>query len=87
MLRDVRTTVRLDESLLKEAREYASRTDRTLSGLIEDALRSFMRSGRRRLAAKPSVLKTFRGRGLQPGINLDNTAALLDLLDRGDAAR
>jgi hypothetical protein len=31
-------------------------------------------------------LPTFGGQGLQPGVDLDDTATLLDLMDRGDAA-
>jgi hypothetical protein len=72
---------------MREAKEYAARTGRTLTSLIQEALRSFMRSGRKRPAAGRPPLTTFRGRGVQPGVDLDNTAALLDLMDRGDAAR
>ena len=35
----MRTTIRLDDDLLREAKVYAAATDRTLSRLIEDALR------------------------------------------------
>lgn len=31
-------------------------------------------------------LPTFAGQGVQPGVDLDDTASLLDLMDRGDAA-
>ncbi|MEX0692752.1 MAG: hypothetical protein WD043_13005 [Gemmatimonadales bacterium] len=31
-------------------------------------------------------LPTFAGRGLQPGVDLDDTASLLDVMDRSDAA-
>ena len=34
----------------------------------------------------PSLpLPTFRGEGLQPGVDLDDTASLLDLMSAGDA--
>lgn len=36
-------------------------------------------------AAQP--LPTFAGQGLQPGVDLDDTAGLLDLMDAGDAPR
>ncbi len=83
----MRTTVRLDESLLREAKEYAARSGRTLTSLIQEALRSFMRSGQRRAPVTRPSLATFRGRGVQAGVDLDNSAALLDLMDRGDASR
>jgi Arc/MetJ family transcription regulator len=38
MSRYMRTTIRLDDQLLAEAKRYASESGRTLTGLIEDAL-------------------------------------------------
>ena len=35
----MRTTIRLDDRLLAEAKQYAAESGRTLTGLIEDALR------------------------------------------------
>jgi len=35
----------------------------------------------------PAPLPTFRGQGLHPGVDLDDTASLLDLMNGGDAAR
>jgi hypothetical protein len=77
----MRTTVRLDDDLLREAKSLAATTGRTLTQVIEDALRETLA---RRAAAKtrPHVrLRTFKGEGLQPGIDLDNSAALWDLMD------
>jgi len=38
-------------------------------------------------AASVSVaLPTYRGEGLQPGVDLDDSASLLDLMERGGAA-
>lgn len=37
-------------------------------------------------AAAPVALPTFAGKGLQPGVDLDDTAGLLDLMGSGDAA-
>ena len=34
-------------------------------------------------ARKPVPLPTYRGKGLQPGIDLDDTARLLDQMDEG----
>jgi hypothetical protein len=34
----------------------------------------------------PVPLPTFRGEGLQPGVDLDDSASLLDLMERGGAA-
>jgi hypothetical protein len=43
------------------------------------------RSTRTRATAAP--LPTFRGQGLKPGVDLDDTASLLDLMSGGDASR
>lgn len=82
----MRTTIRLDEALLRGAKEMAVRTGRTLTAVIEDALReSLARAG----AKKPRQavrLVTFMGQGLQPGIDLDDSAALLDAMEQDHAA-
>lgn len=75
----MRTTVRLDEALLADAKKLAVETNRTLTGVIEDALREVVR--RRRMAAfqkNKITLPVFTGRGLRPGVDLDNSPALLD---------
>jgi hypothetical protein len=87
MLRAMRTTIRLDDDLLREAKAYAAATDRTLTRLVEDALREAL-TRRRQQARRPRVeLPTSGGGGLQPGVDLDNSAALWDLMDGlGDPA-
>ena len=76
---DMRTTIRLDDGLLREAKAYAASTDRTLTRLIEDALREALA---RRKQRRPRVeLPTSGAGGLQPGVDLDNSAALWDLMD------
>jgi hypothetical protein len=76
-----RISVQLDDQLLIEAKRLATTTKSTLTAVIEDALRAALmrhrRSGRRRRAR----FTTFKGRGLQPGVDLDRTAGLLDRLE------
>ncbi len=81
----MRTTVRLDDHLLKEAKSAAAASGRTLTQLLEDALRETL--ARRKAAADTErvPLPTFKGTGLMPGVDLDNSAALLDLMEEGDA--
>ena len=75
----MRTTINLDDDLLRDAKQHAAATGRTLTAVIEDALRAQLspRAGRRR----PLELPTFSGNGLQPGVDLDSNAALLDLME------
>ena len=77
----MRTTVRLNDRLLEEARRLARRTGRTLTALLDEALREKL--GRARGGPPPPLdpLPTFKGRGLQPGVDLDDTRALLDIMD------
>lgn len=78
----MRTTVRLDEQLLAEAKQFAVRTGRTLTAVIEDALRQALADSKRLKKSAPARLPTFRGDGLQAGVDLDDTAALFDLMDQ-----
>jgi hypothetical protein len=81
VLMRMRTTVRLDPHLLAEAKRVAASSGRTLTSVIDDALRESL--GRRRESPKVSrgKLPTFRGQGLRPGVNLDDSAALLELME------
>lgn len=82
----MRTTVRLEDQVLLEAKRMAAETGRTLTGVIEDALRETLARRRAGVRRQRVTLKTFNGGGLQPGIDLDDSAALLDLMSRPDAA-
>lgn len=78
----MRTTINLDDHVLADARSLARRTGKTLTAVIEDALRE--RLARRAASGQPADtfrLHTFTGTGLQPGVDLDNSAALRDLMD------
>jgi hypothetical protein len=79
----MRTTVRLDDELLRRAKAVAARSGRTLTALIEDGLREALaRDGRRRERPR-ATLPTFKGKGLRPSVDLDDTAGLLDIMDGG----
>lgn len=78
----MRTTIRLDDRLLADTKKLAADSGRTLTAVIEDALREVV--GRRRKArpaARPKFT-TFRGKGLCAGVDLDNSAALLELMEQ-----
>lgn len=82
----MRTTVNLPDPLLVQARRRAAETGRTLTAFIADAVRESL--ARRRVGQNqpPVRLTTFRGPGLQPGVDLDDSAALEDLMNGTDAA-
>ena len=77
----MRTTIRLDDDLLREAKAYAAATDRTLTRLIEDALREALARRTRQAGRARVELPTSGAGGLQPGVDLNNSAALWDLMD------
>jgi hypothetical protein len=78
----MRTTLNLDDALVAAAKRRALETGRTLTAVIENALRAAL--GRRAAEGGRRIdrLPTFRGGGLQPGVDLDDSAALLDVMDR-----
>jgi hypothetical protein len=80
----MRTTIRLDDHLLAEAKQRAARSGLTLTAVIEQALReSFSRRERRE---RPPVKLPSWGEGwILPGVDLDDSAALLELMEREDA--
>ena len=77
----MRTTIRLDDQLLTEAKLLAVSTGRSLTSIIEDALREML--ARRQTSSRrvPIKLKTDSGKGLLPGIDLDDSAALLEIME------
>jgi hypothetical protein len=78
----MRTTVRLDNTLLERARREAVRRNETLTALIEQGLRLVLAQRRPRAAKAEIVLpECTAGGGTLPGVDLDDTASLLDILD------
>jgi hypothetical protein len=79
----MRTTLDINDALLIEAKREAARSNQTLTAFVENALR-------RQLNAKQSdatdipKLPVFGGGGVQPGVDLTNNAALLDVMEKAD---
>lgn len=82
MLPGMRTTVRLQDSLLKRAKQRAAAEGRTLTSLIEEGLERVLNAPqpRRRRVAIPVSRATG---GVRPGVRLDRSAELEDLLGDG----
>lgn len=81
MFRCMRTTVRLDPHLLTEAKKHAAESGSTLTAVLEQALRESLSRRGQRTAMRPLRLKTFKGNGLRAGVDLDDSAALSDLME------
>lgn len=75
-----RTTVRLPDELLKAAQQRAHETGRSFTDLLADSLRyELQRPLKSARAHEP--LPTYRGRGLQSGVDLSDAGALEDLMN------
>ena len=79
--------MRLDDDLLTAAKAHAARTGRTLTALLEDALRAFLALEKKPGARRRPKLPTFDGGGLRAGVDLDSSAELLDLMEDPSATR
>lgn len=77
----MRTTVDLDERLLTQVKTVAARSGRTMSAVIEDAVRVSVARQVDVDRRPPPALPTISGGGLQPGVDLDDNSALLDLME------
>lgn len=80
----MRKTIRIDDGLLKEARREAAATGKTLTQFVAEALREEIARRESATKRKRVVLPTFKGDGLQPGVDLHNSAALLELMEQAD---
>ena len=80
----MRTTIKLDDHLLKEAKKAAAASGRTFTQLVEDSLREALARARSGSKRERVVLPTFGEGGVQPGVDLNDTASLLDLMDESD---
>jgi hypothetical protein len=80
----MRTTIRLPDDLLAEAKRAALENHRSLTALIEDALRAMLARRSQQVGRPPVKLTTYAGNGLQPGVDLNDSAGLLDRMDDGD---
>lgn len=76
----MRTTITIDDQLLAEAKTIAARSGRTLNAVVEDALRVAIARQREQRSRPRIPLPTFDGGGLQPGVDLDDSSSLLDLM-------
>lgn len=81
----MRTTVRLDDHLMRAVKRYAAERQVTFTLILEEALRELLARKAEIGKRQPVRLPTFKGEGLQPGVDLNDSAALLELMERADA--
>lgn len=77
----MRTTINLDPSLLSEAKVVAARRRCSLGRVIDDALRAHLAAELADPDATVFRMRVFDGTpGLRPGVDLEDRAALAELL-------
>jgi hypothetical protein len=74
----MRTTIDVNDAILREAKRRAVEEGGTLKEVIERALRQYLGKGKR--SGYRLRWRTERGR-LQPGVRLDDRDALWDLME------
>lgn len=82
----MRTTVTIEDELLRRARVLAVESGRSLGAIVEDALRVHLTG--RRAGEWPDIdFPTVGGSGLQAGVDLDDKDSLARLLGDEDFPR
>jgi hypothetical protein len=82
----MRTTITIEDHLLKQAKEEAARTNRTLGEIVTEGLRSVLGRRGRSNRQTPVHLVTFKGSGMLPGVDLDDSDDLLTRMENPDAS-
>lgn len=77
----MRTTLTIDDELLAEFKHVAAATHRTLSYVIQDALRETLARREEAAARQPVRLPVIGGGGVRPGVDLSDNARLLEFLE------
>jgi hypothetical protein len=78
----MRTTVRLEDALINQAKREAERRGETLTSLIEQGLRLILAQSRARRRREPVKLPVSEaGGGVLPGVDLNDSSALLDVME------
>jgi hypothetical protein len=85
----MRTTIRLPDDLLATLRKRAAERGITITALIEESLRASLSARKHRVKRDQVRLTTYGRKGLHPGVDLNDSAALLDVMERehGSAGR
>ena len=81
MLLCMRTTIDINDELLKETKAYALSEHKTLKTVIEQALRLFLTSPSELSKTAVPPIPLFRGQGVQPGVDFTDNATLEELMD------
>lgn len=77
----MRTTIRIDDALYRSAKAQAALSGRSVGQLIEDAVRVALSGDSSAPAGPLAELPVYGGSGTMPGVDVNDSRALNDLLD------
>lgn len=80
----MRTTVSIDDELLRRARVLAVESRRSLGAVVDDALRVLLAPRAAELGEPDVEFPIFGGSGLRPGVDLEDKDALARILGDED---
>ncbi len=80
----MRTTIRIDDALYRRAKAKSAESGRTVSELIEDAVRAAL-DKKRQTKSSIAPLPVHGGSGVLPGVDLADSSALRERMDDGEA--
>lgn len=81
----MRTTIRVDDELLAEAKALAARSHRSLNSVVEDALREMLSRRQGSGEPRPRVeLPTYGGAGTMPGVDPEDWGDIKRILEDED---
>jgi hypothetical protein len=83
MLDPMKTTIEIQSELLRKAKETARKEGTTLRALVEEGLRSVLGSRGKPRRKRKFRMRTFRGNGLQPGIDFSNWEQMRSIIYEG----
>lgn len=81
MLICMRTTLNLDDGVMREIRQRAAATGRTITAIVEAALRELLERERRMQSADFTLRWTVVPGGAQSGVDLADRDALYERMD------
>ncbi len=77
----MRTTIRLQDKLLEHAKRKAAEEGRTLTSLVEEGLMIILAEPEQKERRRTVLPVSNASGGVLPGVDINNSASLLDVLD------
>jgi plasmid stability protein len=79
----MRTTLNIDDDLMRAVKVRAAQTDRTITELVEEALRHSLAATEKPAAKEFRFpVSTFSGKGINPEVDINSRGSLYDFFDK-----